>query len=147
MSVDRNAILDALEERLRDSLRDKASVTRRMFDPAPEQMPVLVVGAVTEQTNEEDSATKPGKWKLRVGCYLWVKDSGANGPNPPLMDLINVIEDGLKCQPDERGGWWTTLGGKVWHAGLVGVDTLPDEVSLEVGLAMLRIEVACKPVQ
>lgn len=148
MSPPRDQVIAALAARLAEVLQG-VDVRRRMFAgvPAPEQMPCLVVAGSTEQVNEEDAAGNPGKWKLQVGCYLWARDASDTGPVPKLLGHIDAIEDALRARTGEGGGWWTTLGGLVWHAALVGVDTLGDEGSADVGLALVRIEIACKPVR
>lgn len=148
MSIPRNKIIDALTARLRELEGDGfTTVTRRMFEPSPEQMPALVIAAVTEQTNEEDAAANPGKWVMRVGCFLWAKSERPEGPTVLVHELTDKIEDALKARPGESGGWWTTLGNTVWHAALVGVDTLGDEKSMNTALGLVRIEIACKPVR
>lgn len=141
--MDRNAIIDALTERLRSNLPG-VRVERRMRQPAPEEMPLLVVGGTTEQSNDGDDSL-PGRWTINLGCFLWAHEPRDQGPNPTLMALIDQVEAGLKAQPGECHSAWTNLGGLVWQAVFTGVDSLPDADSLDVGLALLRISIQCKP--
>lgn len=149
MSPPRNQIVKTLASRLSEKLQGNGLTTVRRGGtamPNAEEMPALIVGVATDQVNEEDAAVNPGKWMMQVGCFLWVKDGSAEGPTPTMLELMGSVEDALKLDVGESGGWWTTLGGTVWHAALVGADTIPD-VGEDVGLAALRIEVACKPVR
>jgi hypothetical protein len=143
VSIDRNAILDALAARIRDGV-PSLHVERRMRSPAPEEMPLLVVAGTTEQTNESDDSM-PARWVISAGCFLWVHDPGDQGPAREVQDLVGRIEDALQNQPGECNSAWTSLGGLVWEVALVGVDSLVDAEALDVGLALLRISIRCKP--
>lgn len=141
--MNRNAILDALAARLKANLPG-VNVERRMRSPSPEEMPLLVVGGTTEQSNDGDDQL-PSQWTIDLGCFLWVHEAADQGPNPTLMTLIDQIESALRSRPGECDSAWTNLGGLVWQAVFTGVDSLPDADALDVGLALLRISLQCKP--
>ena len=149
MSIDRNAVFDALTVRLKTGLENLVpTVQRSFFWPAPEQMPALIVGSVTEWTNEEESAALPAKWKCRCACHLWLRAELPGGPARDLQTVQDAVETALKLQPGEGpAGYWTTLGGLAWHAAFMAADTLVDDEAITTGLATLRIEVLCKPVR
>jgi hypothetical protein len=144
-SLGRNALVEALrthlEARLAGTVR---TVTRRTRDPAPEEMPCLVVGATTEQTNDGDVDLPD--WTLRVGCYLFVRENGNEGPVPTVLAICDAIEDALKRPSTEtHGGYWTNLGGAAWYARPLSVDSLPDMEAADGGLAVMRVEIRAKP--
>lgn len=142
-SLNRNTLIEALRSHLEEQLTG-VKVTRRTRTPSPEEMPYLIVGATTEQTN--DGEIDLPDWTVRVGCYLFVRETNDDGPVPTVLAICDAIEDALKCQPTEaHGHYWTNLGGAVWYARLVSVDSLPDVEAENGGLAMVRIEIRPKP--
>lgn len=142
-SLGRNALIEALRAHLAEQLTG-VTVTRRTRDPSPEEMPYLIVGATTEQTN--DGEIDLPDWTLRVGCYLFVRETGDDGPVPAVLGICDAIEDALKRPATEtHDHYWTNLGGAAWYARPVSVDSLPDIEAVNVGLAMVRIEIRPKP--
>jgi hypothetical protein len=146
MTIARNDIIEALRARLEDGLQG-VNVTRGTREPQPEDMPELQVGAITEQANEENTGTKPGVWRLRVSCLLWFRTSEEGGPVPPMLAMLDQIEAALKLQPDEEGGYWTTLGGRVYGARFAGVDTMPDTQQQDQARALVTVDVLVRPVR
>lgn len=141
MSLGREAIMDALHERLltrigRTTFRTEGRRTKHWGDVPPESQPAIFT-ALGAQNGTYPAVMAPAIWTITGVVTIYARRDGVQ---PKIGDLIDGVESALRDPFDTPEGRPTTLDGKVQFARVAGVET--DEGVLdEQAVAVVSIEI------
>lgn len=115
--MNRNDLAKALEQRIRDELREIQTWLPRphiLHSLPAERLPAAFI-VLEEQ--DADPEPRP-KWTLQATVLVAAAGSGEAGPRPVLNELVDGIETALQRRKGEGAavgpGYWTTLGDTVY---------------------------------
>lgn len=147
--MDRNALLDALRDRLKEmqGTLGVRTVSRRLKVPpalGPGEQPAIFIPDPEGQDAEHRGRGLPPIWRLSVTLFVFVHNADTEGPSPKLQRILDEIEtvlrrrDGEPRLNDEMRG--TNLGGLCWGVQVVSVRATADLERHVVDQAVALVE-------
>jgi hypothetical protein len=144
MSISRNAIQDALLERLKEKMGGsiKAFTTENITVDQLNAQPGIILIPDTQVPSGDSSM--PPEWNVRFTLGLAVKESvSAKAGGRELQDLLDRLEKSLERDKAERpidaSRFFTTLGGRVQWVRITAIDITQGGAG-EQSLAEVSIE-------
>lgn len=141
MALDRDALIDALTERLRVKmplLRTLSRVARHWDDVPPSEQPAAFV-ALGEMAPTYSAVDSPPIWTVNALVYLYAQNGAPD--EPTIAGLVSSLEAALERDDDldpiadasgrvfPPNAYYTTLGGKCQRAR-IGAPISTDEGTL-----------------
>jgi hypothetical protein len=148
MAIDRDAIFQALHDRLREKLKTKiVKFSRRLvaIDQARKvEQPLLCVVAVKDSPQAQRGL--PTVHRLQAGLLLYNIEK-LDDPETPQLKLVDAIEKALERTEDEplttntsAGAFTTTLGGLVEYCNIVGDLEFYQGADGDQAVALIQVE-------
>lgn len=142
----RNEITDALLERLRAELPEvKTWLERpRVLETVPLELQPAAYLVLDDGNNDPEPMSK---WTIRAAVYLVASSAATAGPRPVMNELVDAVETACRRRQgeDERGGYWTTLGDKVFKVRPthheIAVPMTPAGVEGDKAMAFVDLEI------
>lgn len=137
MALNRDAILDALLDRIREDVPELRTCTRRDTDFDSLTKPGVILS--TDSQERDDL----GRWEIRGRLNVLVFVTAIDkSPETKLNQYIDQIDDALEAKVGESpaGGFRTTLGGLCASARIAGAIQMQQGVG-GVGEAIVPVEI------